>query len=199
MAEIGTALIIDKLQPKTASFFSLAARGGAMVLPGSPLLLLQVSPTALVKKAADIALKYSNCTLNLYVLEGRIGHLALSADSVSDLNAAAQSIAEGLGVNLPAPAATKIISSELISRIDHQHAYAINKVKMGSLCVPGDSVYILECQHASQALKAINEAEKFSDIKIVDARFTGSMGRLIISGEDGDVRAARDAALDAVG
>jgi len=198
MAELGTALIIDKLQPKTASYLSIAARGGALTLPGRALLLLQIAPTALIKKAADIAAKQVKCTPSVYMLEGRIGHLAISADSVIDLQDAAHNIAAGIGAELPSQGATKIVASELVSRVDAQHAYSINKSKMGSMVAPGDSVYILECQHASNALKAVNEAEKAADIKVVDYRFTGSMGRMIIGGNDENVRAAREAALAAV-
>ncbi|MEH6549771.1 MAG: hypothetical protein V7711_12745 [Pseudomonadales bacterium] len=198
MTELGIALIIDKLQPKTASYLSIAARGGALVLPGRSMLLLQIAPASLIDKAADIAAKHIHCIPAVYILESRVGHLALSSESMSDLADAVATIADGLGCDLPRPAPAKIISSELTSRVDSQHAYSINKSKMGSMVVPGESIYVLACQHSSNALKAANEAEKAADIKIVDFRFTGSMGRLVICGKDQNVRAARDAALAAI-
>jgi hypothetical protein len=198
MAQLGTALIIDKLQPKVASYISIAARGGTLVTPGQSLLILEIAPAASLQKAADIAAKHYHCKPAMFMMESRVGHLVLSADSPSDLNDAAYGIAEALECEFPQAKPGKVVASELISRVDAQHAYSINKSRAGSMLVPGESFYILECQHASLALKAVNEAEKNADIKIIDFKFTGSPGRIMISGSDEDVRSAREAALTAL-
>ena len=58
----------------------------------------------------------------------------------------------------------------------------------------GDSIYLLECQSASYAILAINEAEKEADVKLIDMRMIGANGRLYLAGTEADVRNAMGAA-----
>ena len=54
-------------------------------------------------------------------------------------------------------------------------------------------------QPASYAILATNEAEKAARIKVVDYRMIGATGRVYLTGEEADVRAAADAAVGAAG
>lgn len=67
----------------------------------------------------------------------------------------------------------------------------MNRNKMGSMVLGGESVYLLECQSAAYAVLACNEAEKEADIKVIDMRPIGANGRLYLAGTEGDVRNAR--------
>ena len=57
----------------------------------------------------------------------------------------------------------------------------------------GDSLYLLECQPASYAILACNEAEKEANIKVIDYRMIGANGRLYLAGDEADIRNAREA------
>ena len=92
----------------------------------------------------------------------------------------------------------KILASTLVSRLDHQHAFLINRNKLGSMALPGESLFVLEMQPASYAILAVNEAEKAARIKVVDYRMIGATGRVYITGDESDVRAASDAATAAL-
>jgi hypothetical protein len=48
---------------------------------------------------------------------------------------------------------------EQVSRLDQQHAFLINRNKLGSMALPGESLFVLEMQPASYAILAVNEAE----------------------------------------
>ena len=85
-----------------------------------------------------------------------------------------------------------------IHRIDAQHAFLINRNKIGSLALKGESLFVLEMQPASYAILATNEAEKAAAIKVVDYRMIGATGRVYLSGDESDVRAAADAAEQAL-
>ena len=87
----------------------------------------------------------------------------------------------------------------MISRVDGQHAFLINRSKAGSMLLPGESLFVLELQPASYAVLATNEAEKAADIKVVDYRMIGATGRVYLSGNESNVRAAADAAVAALG
>jgi microcompartment protein CcmL/EutN len=66
------------------------------------------------------------------------------------------------------------------------------------MALPGESLFVLEMQPASYAILAVNEAEKAARIKVVDYRMIGATGRVYITGEESDVRAAGDAATAAL-
>ena len=87
----------------------------------------------------------------------------------------------------------------IVSRIDHQHAFLINRNKLGSLVLGGESLYLLECEPASYAILACNEAEKQANVKVIDYRMIGANGRLYLAGEESEIRSARDAAEAALG
>jgi ethanolamine utilization microcompartment shell protein EutL len=92
----------------------------------------------------------------------------------------------------------KILAKKVISRVDGQHAFLINRNKIGSMLLPGESLFVLECQPASYAILATNEAEKAADIKVIDYRMIGATGRVYLSGEEANVRAAGEAAVAAL-
>jgi len=81
-----------------------------------------------------------------------------------------------------------------VTRIDHQHAFLINRNKLGSMVLANESLFVLETRPAAYAILAANEAEKTAEIKIVDYRMMGATGRLYLSGEESDVRMAAGAA-----
>ncbi len=76
----------------------------------------------------------------------------------------------------------QILASKIVTRIDHLHAFLINRNKSGSMILPGESLFVLEMQPAAYAILATNEAEKAADIKVVDYRMMGATGRVYLSG-----------------
>ena len=70
----------------------------------------------------------------------------------------------------------------------------MNRNKLGSMVLGGDSIYLLECQSAAYAILASNEAEKEADVKLIDMRMIGANGRLYLAGTEADVRNAKNAA-----
>ena len=91
-----------------------------------------------------------------------------------------------------------ILGSKVITRVDHQHAFLINRNKLGSMIIPGESLYTLEMQPASYAILAANEAEKAANIKIIDYRMIGANGRVYLAGSEAEIPSARDAAETAL-
>jgi len=198
MSTVLCLFVVDKVQPKTASYLSLQSRSGMITRPGSTLGYLGLLPTAGIETALDIALKSNNVKPATLQLDGRAGFLILQSDSAGEMRDALDNIVKRMDLQ-GTQDSIEVVNSRLISHIDHYQAYVTNRMKMGSLCIPGQSLYVLECLPSGYAVAAANEAEKAADINIVDFRYTGSMGRIMISGEDSQLRAARDAALDRLG
>jgi hypothetical protein len=97
---------------------------------------------------------------------------------------------------------SEILASKIVTRVDDQHAFLMNRNKLGSMVLGGDSIYLLECQSAAYAILACNEAEKEADVKLIDMRMIGANGRLYLAGTEADMRNARaaaEAALRAAG
>jgi hypothetical protein len=82
--------------------------------------------------------------------------------------------------------------------LDPQQAFLVNRNKIGSMALAGESLFVLEMRPASYAILAANEAEKAARIKLVDYRMIGATGRLYLSGSEADVRQAAEAAEEAL-
>lgn len=197
MTELRSYVFIDRLQPRTLCYLGATSKGS---LPRSEMstLLLDVTPALDIEQLTDVALKSVNIQPSLLQLDSRGGWLGLHGDSSDEVRAAADTLLTELGADTNSLKPPKIVNSKVVSRVDAAHAFMINRQKSGCLCVPGESLFMLDCQPATYALLAANEAEKAADVKIVDVRITGSQGRLFLSGKDANIRAAAEAAETAL-
>ncbi len=92
-----------------------------------------------------------------------------------------------------------MLASRIITSVDAQHAFLVNRNKLGSMVLPSESLFVLELQPASYAILAANEAEKAAQIKLVDYRMIGATGRVYLSGREDDVRQASEAVTALLG
>jgi len=87
----------------------------------------------------------------------------------------------------------------VIRAITPDHAVLINRQnRRGSMIEAGMSMFILETEPAGYVLIAANEAEKASNITLVDVKAVGAFGRLTLAGREGDVEEAAAAAMRAI-
>ncbi len=128
------------------------------------------------------------------MVERQFGYLEFHSRSTSSVKAAAQAVLDELEADESDAMKPQVLAAKIVTRVDPVHAFLINRNKMGSMILPGESLFVLEMQPASYAILAANEAEKASEIKIVDYRMIGATGRVYLSGEESDVRAGARAA-----
>jgi len=105
-------------------------------------------------------------------------------------------IAPGLDIEPLTDVAVKHADVKAGILVVEQQAFLVNRNKIGSMALAGESLFVLEMQPASYAILAANEAEKAARIKLVDYRMIGATGRLYLSGSEADVRQAAEAAED---
>ena len=193
MAEIRSFIFIDQLQPQTLAYIATWMRG---TLPRKNMAaqVIEVVPGLDVESLTDVALKGANVKVGLLVVERQFGTVEFHSSSTSEVKAAGQAVLDVLGARAEDAAPPTILASKIVTRVDPQHAFLINRNKLGSMILGGDSLYLLECQSASYAILASNEAEKQANIKVVDYRMIGANGRLYLAGDEAEVRNARDAA-----
>ena len=192
VAELRSFIFIDRLQPQTMSYLGTWIRGS---LPRRDMAaqIIEVAPGLDIEPLTDVALKHADVQAGILVVERQFGYLEIHG-STAQVRAAGASVLEELGASESDAVRPQVLASEIISMLDPQHAFLINRNKIGSLALPGESLYVLELQPASYAILATNEAEKAARIKVVDYRMIGATGRVYLSGPEADVRQAADAA-----
>ena len=110
------------------------------------------------------------------------------------MQAAASAVLGALGATARDATGPEILASKMITMLDPQQAFLVNRNKIGSMALAGKSLFVLETPSASYAILAANEAEKAARIKLVDCRMIGATGRLYLSGSEAEVRQAAGAA-----
>lgn len=197
MAELRSFIFIDQLQPQTLAYLATWMKG---TLPRRNMAaqVIEIAPGLDIESLTDVALKGANVQAGLLVVERQFGTVEFHSNSTAEVKTAGQAILNELGSKPEDAAPPKILASRIVTRIDPQHAFLINRNKMGSMILGGDSLYLLECQSASYAILASNEAEKEANIKVIDYRMIGANGRLYLAGDEAEVRNAKQAAEDAL-
>ena len=197
MAELRSFIFIDQLQPQTLCYISSWMRGS---LPRRNMAaqIIEIAPGLDIEALTDIAIKESDVRAGILVVERQFGYLEIHSHSTAKVKSSAEAVIQSLGAHAEAATRPSILASKIVTRIDNQHAFLINRNKLGSMILGGESLYLLECQPASYALIACNEAEKQANVKVVDVRMIGANGRLYLSGTEAEIRNAREAAEGAL-
>ncbi|MGN7778601.1 BMC domain-containing protein [Mycolicibacterium sp. 22603] len=196
MAELRSFIFIDRLQPQTMSYLGTWIKG-ALPRANQAAQIIEVAPGLDIEGVTDVALKHAEVKAGILVVERQFGYLEFHGETGA-VKAAADAALDSLGGDGGAAVPPTILASRIISSIDHQHAFLINRNKIGSMVLAGESLFVLEVQPASYAILATNEAEKAADIKVVDFRMIGATGRVYLAGAEADVRQAADAARQAL-
>ena len=196
MAELRSFIFIDRLQPQTMSYLGTWIKG-ALPRADQAAQIIEVAPGLDIEGVTDVALKHAEVKAGSLVVERQFGYLEFHGETGA-VKAAADAALDELGGNTGSAVQPNVLASRIISSVDHQHAFLINRNKIGSMVLPGESLFVLEVAPASYAILATNEAEKAADIKVVDFRMIGATGRVYLSGTEADVRTAAEAARDAL-
>jgi hypothetical protein len=147
----------------------------------------------------DVALKNTDVQAGILVVERQFGYLEIHSRSTEAVRSASSAVLDALDATPADATRPTVLASRIVSRLDAQHAFLINRNKIGSMALPGQSLFVLEMQPASYAILATNEAEKAASVTVVDYRMIGATGRVYLSGREADVRAAAEAAEIALG
>jgi hypothetical protein len=190
-------IFIDQLQPQTLCYMSSWMRGS---LPRANMAaqIIEVAPGLDIEALTDIAVKFTDVKAGILVVERQFGYLEFHSRDTSAVKASAAAVLDALDASAGDAMPPKILGSKVITNIDHQHAFLINRNKLGSMIIAGDALYTLEVQPASYAILASNEAEKAANIKVIDYRMIGANGRVYLAGSEADIPNAREAAETAL-
>ena len=190
-------VFLDSLQAQYAAFLGTVAQG-FLPLPGDASLYIEVSPGIEINRLTDIALKSTSVKPGMQIIERFFGLLEIHSPSQAEVRAAGAAILGELGLEESARIKPKILSSQIIRRIDDHQAQLINRTRHGQMIIGGQTLYVLEMEPAAYAPLAANEAEKAAKINILEVRSFGSMGRVYLGGEEADIDVGWRAAVAAI-
>lgn len=192
MVELRSFIFIDQLQAQTLAYMA-SWMHGSLPRRNMAAQIIEIAPGLDIESLTDVAIKGADVRGGILVVERQYGYLEFHAFSTAEVRMAAQAVLDALGAQVEDATKPSILASRILTNIDSQHAFLINRNRLGSMILGSESLYLLECQPASYAIIASNEAEKEADIKIIDYRMIGANGRLYLAGSEADVRAAKDA------
>ena len=86
MAELRCYIFLDSLQPQFASFLATVSQG-FLPVPGQASLFVEISPGMEIKRVTDVALKATDVTPGMQIIERLYGMLEIHSDSQADVRA----------------------------------------------------------------------------------------------------------------
>jgi hypothetical protein len=190
-------VFLDSLQPQYASFLATIAQG-FLPIAGQASLFVEISPGIEINRITDIALKSTRVTPGMQIVERLYGMLEIHSDSQADIRDAGRAILQALELKEEDRRKPAVVSSQVIRRVDDYQTQLINRMRHGNMILPGQTLYIMECEPAAYSALAANEAEKAAEIEILEVRSFGSFGRLYLGGEERDIEVGYQAAVAAI-
>lgn len=188
---------IDSMQPEFAAYVGATVQGSPPVA-GMAELWIEVAPANEAFRLMDVALKAADVQPATQYIEREFGLLELHSWSQSEVQAAAEAIFAVTGLTINDRVRPKLASSQVVTNVDPFQAQLINKMRRGSLLVPGQTLLIMEVEPAAYITLAANEAEKAAAISQVYVSNVGRFGRYFAAGTDSEIDAARLSAIAAI-
>jgi hypothetical protein len=195
--DLRSYVYLDSLQPQHAAFLGTVARG-FLPLPGDASLWIEISPGIEINRITDIALKAVAVRPGMQIVERLYGLLEVHSSSQADVRAAGAAILEALELKEENRLKPRVVSSQIIRNIDAHQVQLINRMRHGHMILAGQTLYVMEVQPAAYAALAANEAEKRANLNILEVMAFGSFGRVYLGGEERDIMAGYQAAIDAI-
>ena len=195
--DLRSYVFLDSLQSQHSAFLGTVARG-FLPLPGDASLWIEISPGIEINRITDVALKATSVRPAMQIVERLYGLLEVHSESQAETRAAGAAILEALGVKEEDRIKPRVVSSQIIRHVDPHQVQLINRMRHGHMITAGQTLYVMEVQPAAYAALAANEAEKRADLNILEVRAYGSFGRVYLGGEERDIMAGYQAAVDAI-
>ncbi len=195
--DLRSYVFLDSLQPQYAAFIGTTAQG-FLPLAFDASLFVEISPGIEINRLTDIALKSTRVKPGMQIVERYYGLLEIHSPEQAEARGAGSAILDAVGLKESDRLKPNILSSQIVRRIDDHQAQLINRMRHGNMIIPGQTLYVLECEPAAYAALAANEAEKASNINVLEVRAFGSMGRVYLGGEERDIDVGWRAAVAAL-
>ena len=186
MIDLRTYIFIDSLQLQMASYLSTVSKG-YLPVSGQACCIIEIAPGIEINTLTDIALKATNVTPGMQIVERAYGMLEVHSDSQGDTRVAGETVLRTIEKTEHDRIKPRILTSQLIKNVEDHHAQLINRTRHGNMILKGDTLFVLEVEPAGYAYYAANEAEKTAHINIIEVVGFGKFGRVYIAGDEAEV------------
>ncbi|MBI3793684.1 MAG: BMC domain-containing protein [Nitrospinae bacterium] len=197
MITLRTYVFLDNLQAQLASYIGSTAKG-FLPVPGVASLFVEIAPGLAINRILDVALKATKVQPAVQIVERAYGLLEVHDKDQGEVRSAGSAILDYLEVKEADRIKPFIASNEIIRSVEPYQCQLINRNRSGSMILPGESLFILETEPAGYVIYAANEAEKAANIKLVEVRPFGALGRLYLAGSESEIDSAASAAIKAM-
>jgi ethanolamine utilization microcompartment shell protein EutL len=191
MIDLRTYIFIDSLQLQMASYLSTVSKG-YLPVSGQACCIIEIAPGIEINTLTDIALKATNVTPGMQIVERAYGMLEVHSDSQGDTRMAGETVLRTIEKTENDRIKPRILTSQLIKNVEDHHAQLINRTRHGNMILKGDTLFVLEVEPAGYAYYAANEAEKTAHINIIEVVGFGKFGRVYIAGDEAEVLEAKN-------
>jgi hypothetical protein len=195
--DLRSYVFLDSLQPQYAAFLGTVAQG-FLPIAGMASLYVEISPGIEINRLTDIALKSTRVTPGMQIVERLYGLLEVHSESQAEVRQAGGSILEAIHLKEEDRWKPRILSSQVVRRIDDHQSQLINRMRHGNMIIAGQTLYVMEVEPAAYAALAANEAEKAAEVQILEVRAFGSFGRVYLGGEERDIDVGWRAAVSSI-
>ena len=166
MVDLRSYVFLDSLQPQYAAFLGTVAQG-FLPIAGMASLYVEISPGIEINRITDIALKSTHVTPGMQIVERLYGLLEIHSESQADVRQAGRSILSALELDEKDRRKPRVLSSQVIRRIDDHQTQLINRMRHGNMIEPGQTLYVMELEPAAYAALAANDCELCSGVGFV--------------------------------
>ena len=195
--DLRSFVFLDSLQPQYSAFIGTTAQG-FLPLAHEASLFVEISPGIEINRLTDVALKANEVKPGMQIVERVFGLLEVHSPEQGETRGAGAAILEAMGLEETDRLKPDILSSQIVRHIDDHQAQLINRMRHGQMIIPGQTLYVLECNPAAYAALAANEAEKAANINVLEVRAFGAVGRVYLGGEEADIDVGWQAAVAAL-
>jgi hypothetical protein len=170
MLDLRAYFYLDRMQSQVAAYIGSTA-SGFLPVEGVASLFIEVRPGMAINTLTDIAVKKSDVKPAMQIVERQYGLLEIHSETMAEVAHAGVAILEGLGLRESDRYKPYILSTHVITRVNDYHCQLINRERRDSMLLAGQTLFSLEVEPAGYAVLAANEAEKSSDITLVEVRY----------------------------
>ncbi len=185
------------MQPQWAAYVAQTCQGDPPHA-GMAQLYVELAPASAVFGLANVAVKNADVRCGLQAVERQFGTLELHGRDPVAVRGAGAAMLERAGLTAAHRVSPHVVADEVITRVHPNQAQLVNRMRVASLLLQDETMFLLEATPAAYIALAANEAERRAPVKLVYAAILGASGRLIMSGRDAEVAEAHRAARDAL-
>ncbi len=197
MVTLRTYIFLDSLQPQLASHVGTVSRG-FLPVAGMASLYIEIAPALSIVRLMDVALKATRVAPAVQVVERAYGLMEVHHDDQGEVRQAGSAVLGEIDKTEEDRIKPKMVAKQIIRNVEPYQSQIINRIRYGSMIIPGESLFILETVPAGYIVYAANEAEKAARVTLVDCNPIGAFGRLYMGGPEAEIDAAAEAAVRAI-